>query len=116
MSNIKSTIANEKLLQKASAVKFGWIAMEADGRWYWFAKKPRWSIDNYWRCDGCFAIANVKFLKLPKRRPSFAPLSLIKCTSRGPILLSIGKQYHRTWGMISIETANNINYLSKRKR
>lgn len=116
MSNIKSTISNAKLLQKASAVKFGWLAMEADGRWYWFSKKPKWDKENYWCCSGYCFIANVKFLKLPKRAATFAPLSLIKCTARGPILLSTGNQYHRTWGMISIETANNINYLSKRKR
>ena len=110
MINIKYKIANAKLLQKASAVKFGWLAMEKSGRWYWYSHKPEWR-DGYWWASGhCKTLANVQFLKLPKRKPYFAPLSLIKCTPRGPILLSTGNQYHRTWGMISVETAKNINY------
>ena len=103
----KTKTANAKLLQKASAIKFGWLAMEISGSWCWFSKKPRWCMGGYW-----FGLCNdvgqyVKFLRLPKRSPSFAPLSLIKCTPRGPILLSIGKMYHKTWGMIDSPTGAN---------
>lgn len=107
MTNIKTTIVNAKLLQKASAVKFGWLAMDTDSRWFWFNKKPKWTIkDGWWAKYG--TLENVRFLKLPKRKPSFAPNSLIKCTPRGPILLSTNKMYHRTWGLISIDIANNL--------
>lgn len=91
MTNIRYTIANAKLLQKASAVKSGWLVMEADRKWYWFSRKPHWSKDGYWWCHGIGLIENVKFLKLPRRSPDFAPLSLIKCTARGPILISTGE-------------------------
>lgn len=113
-NKLRCKIANAKLLQKASAVKFGWLAMERDGRWFWYSKKPKWDSElSYWICNGYCFIANVKFLKLAKRSASFAPLSLIKCAARGPILLSTGNQYHRTWGMISIETAKNLRRASK---
>ena len=115
-SKLRYTNTNRNLLQKASAVKFGWLVMEWDGRWFWFNKKPQWAKEGYWWHNGYCLLENVKFLKLPKRKPSFAPLSLIKCTARGTILLSAGCQYHRTWGMISIETTNNINYLSKERK
>ena len=108
ITNIRKAISNAKLLQKASAVKFGWLAMATNGKWKWFSKKPHWCIGDFWWCKGFCDTATVKFLKLPKRAPSFAPRSLIKCTSRGPILLSANKMYHRTWGMISVTTSNNL--------
>lgn len=112
MSKLRYKIANAKLLQKASAVRFGWLAMEKDGRWYWYSKKPEWTGKaGWWAKYG--SLENVRFLKLAKRKPYFAPLSLIKCTARGPILLSTGNQYHRTWGMISVETAKNLRRASK---
>ena len=106
MTNIRTTIANAKLLQKASAVKSGWLAMEANGRWHWFSYKPKWEGTFWWSSR---YLVNVKFLKLPKRSPNFAPISLIKCTARGPILLSAGKQYHKMWGMIDVIKANSLN-------
>ena len=113
MTNIRTTITNAKLLQKASAVRFGWLAMMADGRWLWYSKKPKWYKNlNWWFAPNSIMV-NVRFLKLPKRSPNFAPNSLIKCTQRGPILLSTNQQYHRTWGMISLTTANNLRRASK---
>lgn len=108
MTNIRTLITNAKLLQKASAVKFGWLAMEQNGRWFWYNKKPKWDSENHRWQSGYCEIANVKFLKLPKRKPDFAPRSLIKCTPRGPILLSVEKMYHRTWGMISYKTVSEV--------
>lgn len=110
MKKLLYKTADANLLKKASAVKFGWLAMDSNGTWYWFSQKPYWCRGIYWRdrdqCNTFFA--NVKFLKLPKRNSAFAKHSLIKCTSTGPILLSIGFKYDITWGMINIATANTI--------
>lgn len=83
MSNIKYRIANAKLLQKASAVKFGWLAMESDGRWFWLAKKPRWYLIGMWATNSAEDYHYVHLTKLPKRRWQFAQNSLIRVNGKG---------------------------------
>ncbi len=113
MTKLKFTNADYMLLKKASAVKFGWLAMDVNGQWFWYNKKPYWNNLGHWGWEINFTIQDVNFLKLPKRSRSFAPRSLIKCTPDGPILVATGNQYHKTWGIISASTVKNIRIIKK---
>lgn len=84
-------------------LKDGWVAMDKDGRWFWYGKKPSKCVCTWSSCEyqhiGLFDIEPADDWEK----------SLMKCGKKPELKLEVGKFYRTREGRKAIVLSNSLS-------